>query len=117
MNDSSLALLKRLHRPLVVMACAALPLAAQAGRPLATEDAGVLDAGSCEFEAFAATERATASPVLRSHAFQVGCGVGARTQLALGFRGALLGWTGLVQGKIRMQAARGLAGFRERAGR
>ncbi|HEY5800955.1 MAG TPA: nuclear transport factor 2 family protein [Burkholderiaceae bacterium] len=36
---------------------------------------------------------------------------------ALGIRGALLGWTGLVQGKIRMQAARGLAGFRERAGR
>ncbi len=31
---------------------------------------------------------------------------------ALGLKGALLGWTPLVQGAIRKQAAKGLAGFR-----
>lgn len=39
------------------------------------------------------------------------------SQQALGTKGALLGWTSLVQGAIRRQARNGLALWREKAGR
>jgi hypothetical protein len=82
---------------------------AHAGRPLATEDAGILDAGSCELEG--ATARLSAfGAAARESSLQIGCGVGASTQLALAAatgraegvsaRGlALSGKTGLWQGE------------------
>ncbi len=60
-----------------------MPAAVHAGRPLATEDAGVLERGACEWESFAASTRAQASPDAQTLSSQVGCGVGASTQLAL----------------------------------
>jgi hypothetical protein len=57
--------------------------AAHAGRPFATEDAGVLEAVACEFEAFGARARALDAATEGSYAAQFGCGVGANTQLAL----------------------------------
>jgi hypothetical protein len=58
-----------------------LPQAAHAGRPLQTEDAGVLDRAACEVEGF--TARASAfGTALRENSLQLGCGVGASTQVA-----------------------------------
>jgi hypothetical protein len=57
--------------------------AAIAGRPLVTEDAGVLGSGECEIEAFGARERASDAPTVRGWSAQFGCGVGLDTQLAL----------------------------------
>lgn len=55
---------------------------ALAGHPLQTEDAGVLERGDCELEAVA--ERvSSSSPTQHEQAVVVGCGVGARSQLAL----------------------------------
>lgn len=63
------------------LACACLPHVAQAGRPLQTEDAGVLASGDCELEG--STVRLTAfSTTARSHTLQLGCGLGLRSQLA-----------------------------------
>jgi hypothetical protein len=63
--------------------CLAAALPAWAGRPLQTEDAGVLERGACELEAFGSRESAPGTTA-RGHAAQTGCGVGAATQLALG---------------------------------
>ena len=60
-----------------------ITLSAQAGRPLQTEDAGVLDRGACEVEGAVArlsAEGTTAS----ERALQIGCGLGWNSQLALG---------------------------------
>lgn len=66
---------------------AAAPAAVQAGRPLATEDAGLLQRGSCESESFVAhtSERTSehTSPKVQTLSTQLGCGVGANSQLAL----------------------------------
>lgn len=52
-----------------------------AGRPLVTEDAGLLGRGSCEVESFVAK----ASDLdLKLGWAQIGCGIGMNTQLALG---------------------------------
>jgi hypothetical protein len=59
--------------------------AVQAGRPLATEDADLLDAGRCEWESFGARERTAGSPASTAWATQFGCGVGAATQVALAY--------------------------------
>ena len=69
----ALAILAALHAP------------AQAGRPLATEDAGVLAAGECEFETFAGRTRERAAPRLGESSLQFGCGFGMRSQVALGW--------------------------------
>ncbi|HYJ98956.1 MAG TPA: hypothetical protein VEX14_12920, partial [Burkholderiaceae bacterium] len=53
-----------------------------AGRPLQTEDAGVLARGECEVEGSTARLSA-AGAVERSHGLQLGCGIGISTQLAL----------------------------------
>lgn len=69
-------------------ACAALLLgaatasAALAGRPLQTEDAGVLEPRACELEGVSA-RLSDGDTVAREHGVQLGCGVGAATQLAL----------------------------------
>ena len=56
---------------------------AWAGRPLQTEDAGVLGRGACELESFIARERARDQPTVRVASVQIGCGAGGDTQLAL----------------------------------
>jgi hypothetical protein len=61
--------------------CAASALPAHAGRPLQTEDAGVLEPRECEVEG--ATARLSVAGVsAREHSLQFGCGAGVSTQLA-----------------------------------
>lgn len=55
---------------------------AHAGRPLQTEDAGVLARGGCELEGVAARLSLDGAHA-NGQSLQVGCGVGAATQLAL----------------------------------
>lgn len=70
------------QRTLFGLAGLAVATAAHAARPLATDDTGVLDKGSCELEGVLAREKADGITVNGS-SLQLGCGVGARTQLAL----------------------------------
>jgi hypothetical protein len=65
-----------------VLACAT-PLISQAGRPLQTEDAGILETKTCEVEGATARARVAGAPTLRDSALQLGCGVGFNSQLAL----------------------------------
>lgn len=62
----------------------ALCSAAFAGRPLQTEDAGVLERGTCEVEG--ATERLSApgAPRARDNGLQLACGAGFSSQFSLG---------------------------------
>jgi hypothetical protein len=60
----------------------AFALPAWAGRPLATEDAGVLGQGTCEIESYAG--RAGGGDSVHTRWAQFGCGVGGATQLAFG---------------------------------
>jgi len=60
-----------------------MALAAHAARPLGTDDTGVLDARNCELEAVASRDKADGVRV-DGKSLQLGCGVGARTQLSLG---------------------------------
>ena len=57
---------------------------AWAGRPLATEDAGVLERNECELESYAGRVRAETPPTVKTAWAQLGCGVGFSTQLAVG---------------------------------
>lgn len=52
---------------------------AQAGAPLLSEDAGILDAGSCEVEAATASARESGQSG-RAHALALGCGAGSGWQ-------------------------------------
>lgn len=70
---------------------AAAATAAHAGRPLATEDADVLDAGSCELEGFASRLDERLPPASRGTTLQFGCGIGWDTQAALGWTHARSG--------------------------
>lgn len=56
--------------------------ALHAARPLATDDTGVLDRGDCELEAVASRDKADGVRV-DGQSLQLGCGIGARTQVAL----------------------------------
>ena len=67
----------------VFLALALAAPAAQAGRPLVTDDADVLDRGACELEGFGARSEEPAAAPARRASVQVGCGVGSRSQLAL----------------------------------
>jgi hypothetical protein len=79
--------------------------AAHAGRPLQTEDAGILEAGSCEIESHVA-RIAGADTRERAASLQFGCGVGAATQLALALARARAdrerGSGGELNGKTRL---------------
>jgi opacity protein-like surface antigen len=55
---------------------------AHAGRPLATEDAGVLERGECEWESFAARAKESQGSAGKTLSTQLGCGIGANTQVA-----------------------------------
>ena len=65
-----------------LLACTT-PLLCHAGRPLQTEDAGVLEAKTCEVEGATGRARVAGTPAVRDTALQLGCGVGANSQLAL----------------------------------
>jgi hypothetical protein len=54
---------------------------AWAGRPLVTEDAGVLAQKQCEWESFLGRQT---EPGVTLGATQIGCGIGGNTQVALG---------------------------------
>ncbi len=69
---------------LTALALASASAVAVAGRPLQSEDAGVLDQAECEFEAAWGHESGGDASKSRTAAAQVGCGIGAQTQLALG---------------------------------
>ncbi len=80
------ASIQRCARPTAARAAALLLAlagpAAHAGRPLQTEDAGVLDPGACELEAV--LERAAAGPArARAQGLGVGCGVVTGLQLGV----------------------------------
>ena len=59
------------------------PLLCQAGRPLQTEDAGILESKTCEIEGAAGRARVAGMPSVRDTSLQLACGVGANSQLAL----------------------------------
>jgi hypothetical protein len=56
---------------------------AHAGRPMATEDAEVIDDGDCELESFGGRFGARGEPASRIGSAQVGCGIGGGSQVAL----------------------------------
>lgn len=58
---------------------------AQAGRPFATEDAGVLEKGDCEWESFASRARTRGESSVTAWNTQLGCGVGFKSQVGLAF--------------------------------
>lgn len=64
----------------VTAALASLP--AQAGRPLQTEDAGVLERGACEVEGVG-SRLSLAGVHATGQSLQLGCGIGYASQLAL----------------------------------
>ena len=64
-----------------------LSFPAWAGRPLATEDAGVLGRGDCEIESFAGRAHTADSDTETTRWAQFGCGIGYNTQLAVGAGG------------------------------
>lgn len=69
-------------RPAALLLASVLPAAALAGRPLITEDAGVLERGACEVEGFHAQASAGGSSAL-ANSLQLGCGLGLNSQIAL----------------------------------
>lgn len=69
--------------PLLAASLLTLIGPAHAGRPLATEDADVLDRGQCEAEGFVARASVSGEPATRGWTLQGSCGIGASTQLAL----------------------------------
>lgn len=72
----------RIPQALVGLTGLVLAVAAHAARPLGTDDSDVLDRGSCELEAVLSRDKAGATRV-DGKALQLGCGVGAGTQVAL----------------------------------
>lgn len=88
-------LLNMLFRSLIALAACGIllqPDAALAGRPLVTEDAGVLGRGDCELELVGAREGVRGEPAARGASAQIGCGIGLNTQIALsGARSHLAG--------------------------
>ena len=107
---------------------AAAPFHCEAGRPLATEDADILDKADCEWEGVYARQTARRSPAENAWETQLGCGIGLSTQVALAYgearaagvksRGvALVGKTGLIERKddgIGLTVAWTIGGVKER---
>ena len=65
--------------PLLLKLCGT----AWAGRPLQTEDAGVLEQGECELESYTARQHVKQASHDRGASLQLACGLGRSTQLAL----------------------------------
>lgn len=76
---------------LAALALLALATTAQAGRPLATEDADVLDPGKCEAEGFYAHLKPSGLDAAKAWTLQGACGVGGNTQVALAYTRARSG--------------------------
>jgi hypothetical protein len=89
----------------VALACALTAAPAHAGRPLQTEDAGLLDRGNCELEGATARLKAFGATA-RETSLQIGCGIGVSTQMALALSGGKddgLGSRGVeLNGKTRL---------------
>lgn len=68
-----------------------LVLPVSAGRPFATEDAGVLAPRDCEVESFLARVTGQGPDNESALSVQLGCGIGHRTQLSVGIVGARTG--------------------------
>ena len=74
----------RTRTPLCLsIALFALAGAAQAGRPLVTEDTDLLLRGQCEAEGFVGRASTTGEPATRGWTLQGSCGIGVNPQLAL----------------------------------
>lgn len=105
--------MKLLHRAAwaaATLLCAAAPFRCDAARPLATDDADILDKADCEWEGVYTRQTAHRSPAENGWATQLSCGIGLSTQLALAYGEAhaadltsrnvtLQGKTGLIQRK------------------
>jgi hypothetical protein len=76
--------LKHAHH-IAALLCVTACSSAHAGRPLATEDADVLERGECETEGFAARQTAAGAAAVDGIALQLGCGFGWNSQAALGY--------------------------------
>lgn len=90
--------MSRSWRPDACLGTALLAMAGvcQAGRPLTTDDAGVLEASSCEWETYAARVRASGDGgTSRATGWQtqVGCGAGHGAQAAVSLAGSTGGGT------------------------
>lgn len=72
-----------LFRSMTLLVALCIATTSHAGRPLVTEDAGVLEKGSCELETYARRLTERAAPSSNGFLLQYGCGVGMRTQVAL----------------------------------
>lgn len=72
-----------LFRSMTLLVALCIATTSHAGRPLVTEDAGVLEKGSCELETYARRLTERAAPSSNGFSLQYGCGVGMRTQVAL----------------------------------
>lgn len=115
---------------LATLALLALAGPAQAGRPLATEDADYLSRGQCEAEGFYARLSASGTPDTRGWTLQGACGIGGTTQVALAYsrarsdgvtgQGLLLGGkTGIITRSgdgLGLTLAWGLTGTKVRGG-
>lgn len=77
----------------IALLAALLTLAgtAQAGRPLATEDADYLEPGKCEAEGFYSHRKPSGFDAVKGWTLQGACGVGANTQVALAYSRARSG--------------------------
>jgi hypothetical protein len=72
-------------RRLAAATCGALTVgtAAHANRPLNTDTADTIEAGQCQFEPYAGTNRASGSPAEDFTVLQLNCGVPRETQLGV----------------------------------
>jgi opacity protein-like surface antigen len=70
-------------RLFAALACTLHLLAAHAGRPMATEDAGLLERGDCEWESYAGRATKRQSSAVKTLSTQLGCGIGIKSQVAL----------------------------------
>lgn len=69
--------------PILTALLAATVAPAHAGRPLQTEDAGILERGQCEIEGAAERQKEPGAPTASGQGVQLACGVGGASQVAL----------------------------------
>ena len=68
---------------LITTSCTLTLPAANAARPLATDDAGVLNSAQCEIDTFVERSRVRDEPSYLGGSLQAGCGIGLNTQLSV----------------------------------
>ncbi len=90
---------------------ALLATSAHAGRPLVTEDAGVLGKGECEWESFLDSGRVSGSPTVNGWNTQLGCGVLGSSQVAVSYGqakgGGITGQIASINGKTGLYKNKG----------